>query len=185
MATPSSNGSAELAIKDPALIARFAEMVGLLPAAEDTEGGAERIIEAILNAKTWEDLDAPWRARGGEAYLGKPQRIERVTTRPSDYAKGLGVYVVVEAVDLSNGEAITWTTGSISIVAQLVKAYCVGGLPLFATIRQAERPTADGYYPQHLEVTDSGGPGVVDAAPAKPKGKPKADQQVMDEPAPY
>lgn len=186
MATPSNDQAGmDLAITDPALVQRFAAMVGMLPTAGDDDGGAERIVAAILNAASWEDLDAPWRARGGEAYKDVPQRIESVKTRPSEYGQGLGVYVVVEAVNLSNGEGITWTTGSISIVAQLVRAHCVGALPLFATLRVAERPSKSGNFPQHLEVTDSGGPGVVDAAAPAPRGKGKGGQQAMDEPAPY
>jgi hypothetical protein len=186
MATPENNlAGMDLVITNPATIARFAEMVALLPRADDDDGGAERIIEAILNAQTWEDLDAPWRARGGEAYKDVPQRILGAKIRPSDFGQGLGVYVVVDAVDMRNGESITWTTGSVSIVAQLVRAHCVGAFPLLATLRVAERPSKAGNFPQHLEVTDSGGKGVVDAEPAPAKGKGKAAQAAMDEPAPY
>jgi len=63
---------------------------------------------------------------------------------------------------MDNDEEIVWTTGSVSVVAQLVKAFMLGALPLYATIRKAERPTANGYYPQHLEVSGSGGNGTAD-----------------------
>ena len=184
MATPNSDQPGTgLATSDPSLVSRFAEMVALLPRADDDDSGVERIIASILNAQGWEDLDAPWRARGGEAYKDVPQRIESVKIRPSDFGEGLGVYVVVDAVNLTNGESITWTTGSTSIVAQLVRAYCVGALPLFATIRVSDRPSKNGYYPQHLEVTDSGGKGVIDTEPAPATRKGKAAAAAMpDEP---
>ncbi|MCL6626645.1 MAG: hypothetical protein K6T68_08695, partial [Alicyclobacillus shizuokensis] len=56
-------------------------------------------------------------------------------------------------VVLSSGERLTVTTGSVSIVAQLARAVAIGALPLRCIPRVANKPTKQGYYPQHLEIS--------------------------------
>lgn len=137
---------------------QFAMMVTAVPDAEGS--GAERIVLSILNAKTWDELDDPWDSSKGEVFVDVEQRIDSIMRRPSTFADGLGVFLVVRGKRMDTDEEIVWTTGSVSVVAQLVKAFMLGALPLYATLRKAERPTERGYYPHHLEITGSGGNGT-------------------------
>lgn len=116
---------------------------------EDAYGG---ILMAILNAESPADLDAAWTARSLEQYCDTPLRVESIKRMPSDFADGLGAYLVVNAVIPGDGERVTMTTGSVSVVAQLVKANALGAFPLIVVPRKANRPSANGYYPMHLEI---------------------------------
>jgi hypothetical protein len=142
---------------DVAVRDRFAEMALMLPKAEEADAAeaADKIIAQIMGASSWNELDAPWSARGIEPFIDHPLRFDSAKVRPSDYADGLGIYLVCDVADMSTGELAQVTVGSVSIVAQLVRAWTLGAFPLFATPRKAAKPSKAGYYPLHLEVTDS------------------------------
>lgn len=144
---------AELAITDPDTIRLFAQMASMIP----TETGAayDRILDQILNAGRWEDLDAPWETDDVAALQGHVIRVDRLERRPSDYRQGLGIFLVIHGVDANTGERRTITSGSVAVVAQLVKAYALGVLPVFVEFVVAERPTTDGYRPHHLKFHDA------------------------------
>jgi len=136
------------------LIQMFTQMAMMVP---DTAGDAnESILLAILGAKTWDELDDPWDTRKADALVDKDIRIDTIMRRPSDFAGGLGVYLVVQGKDMDTDEPITFTTGSMSCVGQLVGAYANGWFPLYAILRKAQRPTSKGYYPMHIEFTGQG-----------------------------
>lgn len=135
--------------------AMFASMVTMVP---DAEGDAtESIVLAILNAKTWDELDDPWDSEKATQLVDVEQRIDSIMRRPSSYTSGLGVFLVIKGKRMDTDEPIVWTSGAVSVVAQLVKAYALGAFPVYAMLRRSERPSAAGYYPQHLEITGSGG----------------------------
>lgn len=132
-------------------IAAFAAMASDIP--ESGGDGMEGIIAQLLQAEDATDLDAPWRADGLTAYLGRRLRIDGLRRMPSEFDGGLPFFLIVEAADLETGEKVTLTTGAVSVVAQLVKAWDLGSIPGWRVIpRQAERASSSGYYPQHLEV---------------------------------
>jgi hypothetical protein len=126
-------------------------MATLVPS--ETGDAVESILDAILNAPTWEQLSAPWETAEVEALAGRVLRIDSIVRRPSDFRDGLGVFLVVHYVDVTSGETGVLTTSSVSVVAQLVKAYAAGWLPIYASFVIAERPTEAGYRPHHLKVT--------------------------------
>lgn len=142
--------SAEIVPIDPAIVERFAHMATLVPSEDG--GGYERILDAILSAETWETLSDPWESTNAEKLRNRRLRIESIMRRPSTFAGGLGVFLVVKSVDTRTGEALVWTTSSLSIVAQLVRAYCLKAFPLVAEVVIADRPTEAGFYPQHLRI---------------------------------
>lgn len=133
----------------PETVQRFAQMAMLIPS--ETTDAVESIVSAILNSPTWEMLSDPWESRSAEELDGKRLRIDGLQRRPSDYRDGLGIFLVVHCTDLANGEKFAWPTGSVSVVAQLVRAYAGGWLPLIAEIIIAERTTENGYRPHHLK----------------------------------
>jgi len=149
--------SAEVAtITNKQLLAQFAEMATMIPA--ELEDGTEAILARILSAETWDDLDAPWETSSVEDILGKTLRIEKVTRRPSTFKGGLGMFLVVTLKDHKTGDTYIKTTGSVAIVGQIAAAYAKGWMPVEVEWMQAERPTENGYYPQHLRITDSFAP---------------------------
>ena len=135
----------------PELARRFADMAMLIPS--ETGDATENILEVILAAPSWEDLSAPWETSKVDKLAGRVLRIDSVVRRPSDFKEGLGIFLVVRYVDVTTGEAGVFTTSSFSVVAQLVRAYAAGWLPLYASIIVAERATERGYKPHHLKVT--------------------------------
>lgn len=142
--------STELATIDPAIVERFAQMATMVPSEDG--GGYERILDAILSAESWETLSDPWESTNAEKLRNRRLRIESISRRPSSFAGGLGVFLVVKSVDTRTGEALVWTTSSVSIVAQLVRAYALRAFPLVAEVIIADRPTDRGFYPQHLRI---------------------------------
>lgn len=151
----------EVAVISRELVAQFAQMASVIP---DSEGdGSDRILEQMLAAATWEQLDDPWDADKAQAIAGKRLKILALKRRPSDFRAGLGFFLVVESVDVDNGEMITWITGATSVVGQLVIAWCRGWMPCVVRLVIAERATADGYHPHHLEFLAGTHAGQVDA----------------------
>jgi hypothetical protein len=132
------------------IVKRFAEMAVTVPTEDGA--GSDRILEQLLSATSWEQLSDPWESSNGMRLRGKLLRIDNITRRPSTYEGGLGIFLVVEAVDTANGEKVVWTTSSLSVVGQLVRAYVMGWFPMYAEVVVADRPTERGYYPQHLRI---------------------------------
>lgn len=115
------------------------------------------ILETIAAAGTPTGLDAPWETTGTDTLLGRMLVISALKRMPSDYPTGLGFFLVVSGADADTGEAVTFTTGSVSVVGQLVKAFHEKWLPLKCELVESERPTKSGYKPQHLRVYGKGG----------------------------
>ena len=116
------------------------------------QDGFEGIIAAIALATDPADLDAPWRSAGLEDWLNEPIVVTGIRKMESDYQTGLGWFLVIDGAVKATGEVLAITTGSVSVVAQLVKAHALGAFPLTVIPRQAERASAKGYFPQHLEI---------------------------------
>lgn len=151
MAGKSTTQQANVAVVAESTLQTFLTFARTIPDAEEGSG-LDNIISQILSGETADDLDSAWQSTGGEKLINKPMTITEITKRPSDFGEGLGVYLVVSAILAQTGESVTFTTGSVSIVAQLAKAYAGGMLPLDCQLVQAARPSAQGYFPQHLEI---------------------------------
>lgn len=134
----------------PETVEAFAAMAADIP--EAGGDGFDALLAQIINAQDVNDLDAPWRSDGLTAYLGKRLRIDGLRRMASEFGGGLPFFLIVEAGDLETGERVTVTTGAVSVVAQLVRAWSLGAIPGWRVIpRQADRPSSSGYFPQHLE----------------------------------
>ena len=139
----------------PNLLAKYNEMAATIPSSEDTTGLAS-ILSQLADSGSAEALDAPWTSEGGKQYLNHPLQVTGLRRVPSDYPGGLPFFLVVTAVDESTASLVTFTTGAVAVVAQLVVAHARGWLPLSCKLVERERPTADGYYPQHLVILAKG-----------------------------
>jgi hypothetical protein len=151
----------------PELVATFSAMALLIP--EDESNAMESILQQVFGSSTWENLGDPWETATAEHLAGRTFLIERVTRHDSDFSGGIDLFLVVHAVEMRTGEQIVFSTGSLAVMAQLVRAHTAGWLPLFAQLVIAERPTKDGFRPQHLKFV----------------GQPKAKAAAQAEEVPY
>jgi hypothetical protein len=156
-----TQGAEVATITDQALLQQFAEMAVMIPA--DIGGGTEDILRKVLSATTWDELDEPWETSQVEDILGKRLKITSVVRRPSTLKGGLGVFLVIHLTDIRTGQEYVKTTGSVSVVGQIAAAYARGWMPILVEWCRAERPSQNGFYPQHLKVLDSFAAGQGDA----------------------
>jgi hypothetical protein len=146
--------SAEVAlVTDKALLETFASMALMIPS--EAGGGTEDILRKILDAQTWDELDAPWETSSIDDILGKQLRITAAKRRPSSFKSGLGIFLVLTLTDTATGDVHVKTTGSIAVVGQVARAYALDALPAVVEWVRAARPTENGYYPQHLKFLAS------------------------------
>ena len=134
------------------VIGQWESMLMAVPEAGGDTSGYESILAAIAVAQDPTDLDAPWRAEGLQRYQDTALVVMGLRRMPSDYTTGLGWYLMVEAVVKGTGEKIATSVGSLGVVAQLVRAYTLGALPLTVIPRRSKKPSKRGYYAWHLEV---------------------------------
>jgi hypothetical protein len=140
----------EVAEISPALIAQFAEMVGIVPDFE--AGGGEGIIEQILSSRTLGDIDAPW-SGGRKIPVGPMLLITDIAKTPSDYPGGLPFYLVVTTILPSSGETKEFTAGGTMVVAQLVKAYSLDEFPIAGEVVETPLKNRPGQSAQHFKVS--------------------------------
>lgn len=132
------------------VVEAYSAMIADVP--EAGGDGMAPILLALAQADHPDDLDAPWRSTGMEDLVNVPLLIQGIRKMPSDYPGGLPWFLVVDAAIIATGELVTFTTGAVSVVAQLAKAHALGAFPWRVIPRQSDRPSKAGYYPQHLEV---------------------------------
>lgn len=163
VATVDEQEAAEVAtIIDPALLQQFAEMAVMIPA--EMDGGTEDILRKVLSAKTWSEIDEPWQTTSVDDILGKRLRVTKVTRRPSTFADGLGMFLIIHLRDTRTGKEYVKTTGSIAVVGQFAALYAMGATAVTIEWCKAPRPTEKGYYPQHIRIHDAHVPDRSDAA---------------------
>lgn len=135
---------------------QFAMMAAGIPDAAD-EDAYDSILSVLMNATTIDELNAPWDTVDAEDLIGYRLRIEGVKRLVSDFTGGLGMYLVLQGTNMGTGDKFTWTTGAISIVGQLARAHYLNAFPVTCELIIADRPTKNGYRPQHLKVLGFGG----------------------------
>ena len=155
IAVPETQGVVVPVVSDSTM-ALFASMAVNIPEADD--GGAyENIVMQLLQASDVDGLNAPWDTTAAEKLAGQTLVIQSVTRRPSDFNAGLGMYLVCKGVLAKTGEAFVWSTGSVSVVAQLARAHFLDAFPVTAQLIISDTPTKNGYRPQRLQVLGFGG----------------------------
>lgn len=142
--------NAEVLDSQPGLREVF--LAQLMEVPEPDEDAAVKIVGTILGAETAEELDRPWDTDGMRTLYNRPLVVNSITRRPSDFRGGLGAYLGCDCTDPDTGERLFVTCGSVSSVAQLVRAHTLGLFPLTVVPVPAKRPTKMGYLPYHLEI---------------------------------
>lgn len=137
----------------PGVREAFREMLLHVPEPDpDADQATIKIVAQILAAQTAGDLDKPWDSDGMRHHFDQMLTVRSITRRPSDYTGGLGAYLGCDCILNETGEEQFITCGSVSCVAQLVRAHTLQVLPLIVIPRKANKPTPKGYWPYHLEV---------------------------------
>jgi hypothetical protein len=125
-------------------------MLELIPEADDD--AYVRLIQQIATATDVAELDAPWSMTGLTEYVDQWIVVQGLKRMPSDFADGLGFYLVIDAVPAKGGAPFSVSTGSVNVTVQLVRANALQLLPLTCCPRLSKKPTKDGYWPMHLEM---------------------------------
>lgn len=146
-------GQGQIRRSGDAVRAEFSRMVTMIPEADDTDAAMD-IVGQILEAGDATQVDKPWQESEQDNMTGRQIIVTSLTRRASDFKDGLGVYLRVEFVDPNTGEYGFFNTGSTNIVAQLVKWFTLDALPALVLVVEADKPSSNGYYPQHLELLD-------------------------------
>lgn len=136
----------------PQVIEAYESMLATVPDAGGS--GFDGILEAIAAATDAADLDAPWRSEGLKRYANAKIRVFGIRKLPSDYEGGLSHFLIIDGAIVATGETVAITSGAVSVVAQLVKAWQLGAFPLNIVPRIATRASRNGYFPMHLEMVD-------------------------------
>jgi hypothetical protein len=110
------------------------------------------IVLAILGAKSPEEIDAPWNSNGLLDHVDKPLTIRAIRKGRSEFSDGFGFFLLLDTIAEDGTTGPTLTTGSVSVVAQLMALHAMKAFPITVIPRMAERPSARGYHPVHLEL---------------------------------
>jgi len=132
----------------------LATQVQRLPEAEDDV--MERILEQIATVESLDDIDAAWNSTGFGDFVDYVLTLHAAKRLPSDKKDGCGWFIVVDATIKATGRPVAVTTSSSAIMRQVVQIHDKGWFPVDMIPRLADRPTADGNYPMHLELYRGG-----------------------------
>jgi len=119
---------------------------------DDTSSDTGSFLASTLAADTPEGLFAESELLSTKDHLGEVFVIEGIdAVRPSDYDEpgGLGVYLVVSAID-SDGELVKLSVGSKDAFAKIVALSEMGSLPWRVSFEKAEKATKRGFFPINL-----------------------------------
>lgn len=117
-------------------------MGAVLPEIEDSEEAQRSIVASILQA---EDVAALFTDRSTTAtkdVVGIPIRVFDVSLRVGEIDGKDGTYMLINAADLENGEAIVLNTGAPNIMATLWRAKQLGALPMEVSVQEVGRARA-------------------------------------------
>lgn len=139
---------------------------------QDPNEVQREIVERILGAETFEQAMSEPTVWHGRDVLDRELRILGVRWWASQYAEGPAAFATMDVVETSTGEVAVVTSSAIRVMAKLLRAAIEGRFPLVGFLRQADRMTAQGYYPMWLEVTASAEPTVDHPDTSEPAEQP-------------
>ena len=137
-----------------AALARVKEAMGAIP--ESPELDPLELATRVLFAENVNQLDQPWNTDSMAQFENVRITITDVKRLESELPGGMGWFLVVDGVLTGTKEPVTFTTGSISVMLQIARAYELDALPLAVIVRRAQRPSKSGFYPYHLEIERAG-----------------------------
>jgi hypothetical protein len=136
------------------------------------EDGILGILESIITATDPTQLDRAWDSCGFGQMIGYRLTVSNPRKLKSDFANTIPFYLVCDVMVKATGELKTATTGSYAIMSQILTASDKNMLPMDFVPYEAEEPTENGFYPQHLKVWRPGMPD--EPAPRAPRSERRA-----------
>lgn len=118
----------------------------------DPERIADDIVSRILASETVEDVLAPQAVEHARDLVDTPIRLHRGKVNQSEYEGGPGVYMICEAEVIADGRMTTFSCGGRNVMAQVYKLAQFGAFPMEVVIREAPKPTRQGFKPLWLEA---------------------------------
>lgn len=135
---------------------RADELPQLIAGIPDADGDAEdRIIEALLNAQNIQDLNAPWQSGSLGKYRDTVLTITDVSKLPSDKDQKMGYFLILRGTVRGSGEPFVASTSSHAIMAAITRLWLAQAIPVDVIPRKADKPSRNGFYPEHLEVVSA------------------------------
>lgn len=116
------------------------------------QDGVENILQQLAEATDASQLDEPWRVGGLGDLADRPIVVTGIAKMAAEFEGPIPYFLIVRGARLDTGESFTATTGALSVVGQLVRAYALDAFPWRCVLRIADRPSKSGYFPQHLEA---------------------------------
>ena len=136
-------------VSDETNLAYLHRLMELLPPTPDDV--IDSIAGRILEAETPTEENKLWDSTSSKDAVGKRLIFQSVHILPSDYEDSpLDYFLVCKVIDCETGEQTVMSTGSVNIVAALVKAQVMGSLPWEAEIVGPKRVPKSGRLPLHL-----------------------------------
>jgi hypothetical protein len=145
---------------DSGILSRMGELVQewqpVIASIPDAGGDGElNIVLSVLKADSVDAIDSPWNSSGLLDYVDKPITVTGIRKSPSDFSDGFGFFLLVDCLREDGASRFTLTTGSVSVVAQLIKMHALKAFPRTVIPREAAKLSAAGYRPVHLELVRS------------------------------
>jgi hypothetical protein len=140
------------------------EIIQTIPTAD--EDPTERMAAFILThpAEEWDTLFAGLPSI--RDYVGREITVNAIRVRESDFEGPVGIYLILDAVDVQTGKAELISCSSQMSMVQLLALYRDKKLPVRVEVVQKDKPTKAGFRPIHLRYVGSvdaslGDPGAV------------------------
>jgi len=121
---------------------------------EDPEAIQERILRQILKATTAEDIINAGAAVNTDKVLDMPMTVLSIRAGESTFKDGPDRFLIVDAIILSNGDKVTFSTSASDVVMKLTALDMRHMLPCDIRLSRATKPTAAGYYPVFLRTIE-------------------------------
>lgn len=102
---------------------------------EDPEIAQRRMIEAILDAKSVNDVWGGGDAINARDIVGRPFRLQSATFHNSEYEEGSPIFTAMSVVFPDTGELGVVVSGSLGIVSRVVKLIEFDALPIHVKVR--------------------------------------------------
>lgn len=134
----------------PALKALMLDPTAAVVTIDDPEAITRQILADIFAAESVEELERK-PAEGWANYVDVPVEIRSWVARPSQYENSK-VFFVVRAVNMTDGEDLILTTGSVNVIGQIIKLTELGALPVIRVL--SEDQTGAGNTVYYLSMTE-------------------------------
>lgn len=151
-------------VAEPTALALVKDILATIPQAD--EDPTERMAAFITTqpAEKWEELWAG--LPSARDYVGQPIIVHAIRARESDFEGGLGLYLILDATDVTTGAHELISCSSQMSMVQLLTLHKRGLFPAKVVFVQKDKPTKAGFKPIHLRYISPtaaplGDPGAV------------------------